>query len=435
MTAMNWRPFGRSVLLLTCLALVGTAALAVSYTVTVTPDQPETIYALNQEVRFTIHVLRDGINLTDGAITYSIDGGLNLPQTAHTCALMKDPVTVVTAKGEPGEIRCTVTFSPADANPVSAVSVVGVALDQMQPTLSEPDDFSKYWKAERAKLAKLPMTVTRTPVPTVAPDVTCEDVEVTCVPGKPVKGYLAKPKTATKHSVPAMLFLPYAGVAGANKFLAEKGAQWGALSLSINVFGVQNGQPDAYYTGLWQGPLAQYFYQGRESRDTFFFHDVYLMVLRSLDFLTDQPEWNGKILAVYGSSQGGGLAIVAAGLDARVTYFGAAVPAMCDHAGMLAERPIPWPQLIPCGPDGKPNPEILKTAGYYDPINFARRCKATALFTVGFLDIASPPTGVYAAYNQLKGHKEILNGWLLGHEVATDFDDHFKAMVFPAPAK
>jgi cephalosporin-C deacetylase-like acetyl esterase len=41
-------------------------------------------------------------------------------------------------------------------------------------------------------------------------------------------------------------------------------------------------------------------------------------------------------------------------------------------------------------------------------VNFASRTKAQAFITVGFIDIACPPTGVYAIYNQFAGRNSLL---------------------------
>jgi len=56
-------------------------------------------------------------------------------------------------------------------------------------------------------------------------------------------------------------------------------------------------------------------YQGMESRSDFYFRGMYLRLIRTLDFLASQPEWDGKRILVIGESQGGGQALAAAGLD------------------------------------------------------------------------------------------------------------------------
>lgn len=79
---------------------------------------------------------------------------------------------------------------------------------------------------------------------------------------------------------------------------------------------------------LSRGELKDYRNAGHEDRETCYFKGMFLRLVRAIDFLTSQPEWDGKTLIVYGSSQGGYQAIVAAGLDSRVSYFCAGVPRM-----------------------------------------------------------------------------------------------------------
>jgi cephalosporin-C deacetylase-like acetyl esterase len=136
---------------------------------------------------------------------------------------------------------------------------------------------------------------------------------------------------------------------------------------------------------------------------------MFLRLVRAIDFLTAQPEWDGRTLVVHGSSQGGAQSIVAAGLDPRVSFFAAGVPAMCDHTGVVVGRVNGWPKIVPTGPDGKPDPKVLQVARYFDAMNFATRTHAAGIVTVGFIDTTCPPSSVYAAYNALQSQKEIFN--------------------------
>jgi cephalosporin-C deacetylase len=148
-------------------------------------------------------------------------------------------------------------------------------------------------------------------------------------------------------------------------------------------------------------------------------------MVRALDFLTTQPEWDGKVVAVVGHSQGGFQALVAGGLDDRVTFIGAGVPAGCDHTGMLRRRISGWPKLVPLLQGGKPDSVIAEASRYYDAVNFAARCHADAIVSVGFIDRTCPPTSVYAAYNQLKGDKSIINKPSMGHAAPSDIGSAF----------
>jgi cephalosporin-C deacetylase-like acetyl esterase len=199
----------------------------------------------------------------------------------------------------------------------------------------------------------------------------------------------------------------------------------GLLVLDINAHGIPNGQPDAYYQELAKGRLKNYRTHGREDRETIYFLGMYYRLMRAIDFLTAQPEWDGKFLIVQGTSQGGGQSLVAAGLDSRVTAIAPGVPAMCDHTGVING----WPRLVPRDDAGNPDPKIQAVARYFDAMNFAARTKAEALVSVGFIDLTCRPTTVYAAYNNLQGEKKIFNMPLMGHKNAPEWDGMVLDMI------
>jgi cephalosporin-C deacetylase-like acetyl esterase len=198
--------------------------------------------------------------------------------------------------------------------------------------------------------------------------------------------------------------------------------------MDINAHGIPNGKPKEFYEELSAGPLKGYPQFGRESRDTCYFLGMFLRLQRALDFLAAQPQWNGRVLCVIGHSQGGGQALAAAGLDPRVTFIGAGVPAICDHTGRAIGRINGWPKLVP-DKDGKPDPTVLQVARYFDGMNFATRSKAEAILSVGFIDTVCPPTSVYAAYNNLPGKKQMVVKPLMKHAATADIIEAFnKAM-------
>jgi cephalosporin-C deacetylase-like acetyl esterase len=183
--------------------------------------------------------------------------------------------------------------------------------------------------------------------------------------------------------------------------------------MDMNAHGIPNGRDKAFYDGLMAGELKDYRRAGRESRETIYFLGMFLRLVRAIDFLTAQPEWDGRTVVVSGSSQGGAQAIAAAGLDSRVTFFVAGVPAMCDHTGAVAGRIAGWPKFIET--KERPGADVVAAVRYYDGVNFASRAKAPGFFTVGFIDTTCPPTSVYAAYNALNAKKEIFHDITAGH--------------------
>jgi cephalosporin-C deacetylase len=384
------------------------AEASTNYSLTVRTARPDAIYRKGQEVVFTIRLGLDQQPVKEADVQWVIskDG---VPPTRTGTLKLTDGEGMVSGKlGEPGFLQCQVTFPTPAGTKLNAVAGAGVAPLQIKPSLPVPRDFDTFWSAQKKKLAAVPVNARLTPVKSPRAGVECFDLQADCV-GAPVSGYFAKPVAAQARSLPIILTVQGAGVRSSNLAGTAGWAEQGFLALDINAHGIPNGQPDQFYADLADGALKEYRTQGRESRDTVYFLGMFLRLVRAIDFLTAQPEWDGRTLIVHGSSQGGAQSIVAAGLDPRVTFFAAGVPAMCDHTGATAGRVSGWPRLVPTGPDGRPEAKALQAARYYDAVNFATRAKAAGIVTVGFIDPTCPPTSVYAAYNALKSMKTIFN--------------------------
>lgn len=409
--------------------LAGLPAYAASYSVQVTADRDDALYDVGEEATFSIRVMNGDKEVHEGTVSYVVDDFLNSGKSAGlpqgSLALSKEP-TVVRVKGrKPEFLRCQVTFTPAEGKPVKAVAGIGFSPEKIGLSLPVPDDFDEFWDAQKRELAKVPVDPKLTAVEYDDASIQCFDVQVPCLGGAPVSGYFGKPKNAEAKSLPAILWVHGAGVRSSSLGNAIKGARAGMLSMDINAHGLPNGKPAQFYADQNAGPLNNYRHAGRESRDTIYFRGMYLRLVRAIDFLTQQPEWDGKHVVVIGHSQGGGQSLAAGGIDSRVTLIAPGVPAICDHSGNAAGRVNGWPKLVPNGDDGKPDPQILQAARYVDAVNFAARCKADAIMSVGFIDVTCPPSSCYAAYNALQGEKSVLNRPAMGHAAPADIQKAF----------
>jgi pimeloyl-ACP methyl ester carboxylesterase len=108
----------------------------------------------------------------------------------------------------------------------------------------------------------------------------------------------------------------------------------------------------------------------------------------AIDWLAERPDFDGKHLVVYGSSQGGWFAFIMAALNPHVTAIAANVPAGCDR--------IFFADYV--GPKGvslssEQARQYAQTYAYYDSVNFARRIRPSvpALVSAGFRDTTCPP--------------------------------------------
>ena len=138
--------------------------------------------------------------------------------------------------------------------------------------------------------------------------------------------------------------------------------------------------------------------------------------MRTLDFLTSQPEWDGKRILVIGESQGGGQSLAAAGLDHRVTAVVATVPAMCDWGGTLAGHKGGWPD--PFATTQYNRQTLLSVLPYFDVAHILKGSKATLVVEMGLIDTTCPAAGIFAAVNQANGKKVLFTDTYRGHHVS-----------------
>lgn len=289
---------------------------------------------------------------------------------------------------------------------------IGMIVDpqKIKPGTSYPSDFETYWDTEKQKTKALRMEVKTKNMEVKEAGFACQDVEINCTGPKPARGYFAKPVNAKVRSLPIVLLVHAAGVKGSwcrsETRDALRYAQMGkgALCFDLNAHGMLNGQPEEYYNSLETGELKEYWAQGLEERENFYFRGMYLRLIRTIEFLTRQPEWDGQRILVIGESQGGGQALAAAGLDPRVSAVVATVPAMCDWGGTLVNRKGGWPQPFEHPGDRE---KMLKVLPYFDAAHLLKNSEATIVVEIGLVDQTCPSTSVYAAINQAKGKKII----------------------------
>ncbi len=408
-----------------------------NYVLTVGADRPDAMYRQGETVTFTIKLLRDQQPADDAEVQWSISKDGVPPLTSGRVKLAGGAANVTGKLDEPGFLQCRAVFQ--STNKLTRTALAGAAVDplQIKPSLPVPADFDEFWAAQKKKLAAVPVNARLTPATSSTAGVECFDLQADSV-GAPVSGYYARPVGARPKSLPIILTVHGAGVRSSQLGAATGWAAKGMLALDINAHGLPNGKPARFYEDLARGELKEYRSRGRESRETVYFLGMFLRLVRAIDFLTAQPEWDGRAVIIHGSSQGGAQSIVAAGLDPRVTFFAAGVPAMCDHTGVAAGRANGWPKFLANSP-ATPDPKILEAVRYYDAMNFATRTRAAGILTVGFIDTTCPPTSVYAAYHALAGKKQIFNDPPSSHAVSAKAGDamrqailaHVEAMAKP----
>jgi cephalosporin-C deacetylase-like acetyl esterase len=389
--------------------------------VLVVPDHSDWTYALGAPARFTVAATRDGHALVGTPVRVACGPEQLAPTFEKTSPLPAAGLVIDAGTLEaPGFLRCAASVT-SEGREYRSVGTAGFAPDAIQPTVEDPADFDAFWAAGKEALAKLPIDARLTP----KPDLSTAKVDVYHVSLQNVGsnpqggssrfyGMLALPKG--EGPFPALLNPPGAG-ARPYRGLVDV-AERGYITLQVGIHGIPVDLPAEVYDSLLFGPLAAWQGYGTfnlDDRERYYYRRVYLGCLRANDFLASQPKWDRKNLVVTGGSQGGALTITTAGLDPRVTALAPFFPALSDLTGYLHGRAGGWPHLFKDEKDGHRTPAKIRTAAYYDVVNFARRVKAPGLYSWGYNDEVCPPTSLYAAYNVVKAPKRLLLALETGH--------------------
>lgn len=363
----------------------------------------KTFYNVNEPITFRIN------SNVSGTCTYTIRGDRYLP------TLLEGTVDVVA--GQESTVNfyidypCFLLFT---VNQSWATATAGVAVDacDIEPTTYLPDDFDQFWDSLKTQLASVPLNpqVTQSAALSDAAQTTYKMV-LDNIDGKKVYGWISIPNCPGPFA--AVMHLPSFGQAPVGPVNYEAVDGIIGVSISIHDYDCEQWVPDT----IAYAPRHHYF-----NRHTNYYKWSILGCLRAIDYVFTRPEFDGVHMAVTGVSQGGGLTLMAAGLDPRVKFIAQGVTALCNHAAYASERSSGFPYWVRDGSQqGGDAAQIIRETGYYDAVHFARRYKGPSLNFVGYNDDVCPPASVFAAYNQMPGKKNMFHSINTGHLTPPNF--------------
>lgn len=312
--------------------------------------------------------------------------------------------TLILSQSYDHPVKVMLQVAPeGDSNNFSAVGFI-VAPEEFLPGFSEPDDFVDYWQTQVAQMRKRKMKTKLTLVEfpenykKYEDKVVAYDLEISMPEGNPVRAYIAWPKDAQPSSC-GILITPHGSGVRSSKLnnAIHKAHSNRAIVIDINAHGVHNGQSEEYYTSLADGELKDYRTRKCNIKEDCYFRLMYLRMQRALDYACTLKLWDGKKVALEGTSQGGGQSAALAGIDPRVNFVILQVPALTDMGGQLAGHGASWPYY------GKFNEhehgDYMNVIPYYDAVNFLRHYKGTLIMEAGIIDTTCPAECVFAAFN------------------------------------
>ena len=211
--------------------------------------------------------------------------------------------------------------------------------------------------------------------------------------GVRVRGWYEKPTTGPPSA--GLLRVP-----GYGQDMQPTGSSDPLAVFSFNVRGHGNSQDDV------SGMPQDYWLRGLDDKQGYYYQGAYADCVRAIDFLASRPEVDATRIAVTGGSQGGGLSLVTAALDQRISLCAPDIPFMCDWVRYF--KISDWPEIdnwIQAQPH-RSWAKTLRTMSYFDALNLASRIRCPVFCGLGLQDDTCPPATIFAVYNRLSVAKE-----------------------------
>ena len=299
-------------------------------------------------------------------------------------------------------------------------------LEQTRAVVCRPADFDAFWVGVKSTLAEAPADWERLVGAGGETDTHVIDwLRFSSLNDALVYGWLAVPKRLPAPSGNrGFLWLP--GYSLGNPPPGPEALYPDTLTLGLNIHG---NLPDTPY----QHPSlsgADYITQGIESPQTYVYRAIVGHCLRAREVLARQPEVSPERVAVGGMSQGGGLALVTAALDASIKLCLADMPWLCALELSLSlldrakyqQKSLRYPDgrgLIADYADAHPEKaaQVYQTYAYFDPLSHAANVRCPTQVSAGGRDPSCKPPTIYAVFNELVCEKEMLSLPLTGHDI------------------
>lgn len=283
-------------------------------------------------------------------------------------------------------------------------------LQRYESALKEPADFDAFWDATVAEAREFPLNAEFTPVDNLLTVIDSFDASYSGFGGAAIKGWLHLPANRTPgQKLPVVVqYIGYSGGRG----LVQQDTAWAQAGYAHFIMdtrgqgygGLLGDTPDPHISA---GDVSHpgLMTRGIGSRESYYYRRTYVDAFRAIEAAQSHGDVDANKVILTGISQGGGLAIAAAGLAAgRID-------------GVLATMPdVPFLQDFPRSIDlavRGPYPEIaaflkrhrhsyersLEVLNYYDGVHLARRCTTPALYSAAGMDDVCPASTVYGSFN------------------------------------
>lgn len=290
---------------------------------------------------------------------------------------------------------------------------VDLPLEQLETfryAVREPSDFDAFWAETLGAHSTVPLDLRIDPVDAEMRTVDTFDLSFRGYGGTVVRAWLLMPRGRTD---PLPVVVEYLGY-GAGRGLPLESLAYSTAGFAHIVLDTR-GQGSAWRSGdtdddFGSAPSVPGFMtRGILDPQDYYFRRLYVDAYRVIDVAKHLDGVDSSRVVVTGRSQGGALALVVAGLRSDVALAVPHVPFLCAMRRAIAVTDEdPYGELVRwLAIHRTRSAEALTCLGYFDAVYFARRAQCPASFSVALRDAVTPPSTVYAAYNEYGGPRDM----------------------------
>lgn len=249
-------------------------------------------FTKGEQVHFEISVEESGKQVASSSISFTFNEDKMTPTDPQELEVADMiAVTPSATMNKSGFLRCNAEVQ-YNGKTYKGHSMVGFDVQDLQPTVTMPDDFLQWWNAQIDSASTIPMEPKMELLPRRCTDlVNVYQVSVQAVePGFRVYGILSIPKAAGKF--PVVMRCPGAGVHKVGGMIDE--SEQGFITLDMAIHGFPLTKPSKFYSSKSNGSLKDYPTMDINSREHYYYRRVYLSAVRFIDYLSTLPQFDGK---------------------------------------------------------------------------------------------------------------------------------------------
>lgn len=279
-------------------------------------------------------------------------------------------------------------------------------IDQLEsylPDREEPSDFDDFWR-ETLAFSRNHGEALFTRVDSPLRNLIVEDVTFPGFAGHPIKGWFIRPQGEIRATI--VQFIGYSGGRGVPEgWTMLPSAGYAHFIMDSRGQG-SGGSASATADPVGSGPrIAGQMSSGIEDAHSYYYRRLFTDAALAVDAARSHPAVDPTKVVVAGGSQGGGIAIAAAGLSEGLAGAMIDVPFLSHYRRALRITDAnPYNELARYMQSRRGEEEdVFRVLHYFDGVNFAARATAPALYSVGLYDAVCPPSTVYAQFNHYAG--------------------------------